>query len=641
LANPKITVVMDAVNKAQGKMDAVGAEGERMAGKMKAVGAALVAIGAAASAAILKAVDDVKQFNRSIEETAVTAGASAKDIDKMKEAALELGNAIVPAEEVSKGFGQLLRITQDTGDALNTMSWFVDLAMVSGRELATEIADVTDVMAQFDMGIYETNKIMDAATAIYSRSSWAISDVFNALKETGPAAATAGVSFGELSTLLGVIAEKGMSAGQATMALQVMFGKLVDDTEATRSTLEGLGVAVFDAEGAMRPMMDILRDLADQFEKMPDSTEKTAAAVELFGSRSGARMGTLLSQGSAALDIFSVKIQQASGYTAELAEVAEDSISPWQKFKNSLHEVSIKFGAVIEPVGSVLSFLTSLLVPVGMLMMMYPTLSASINLTTISMKLHAVAAVLSAKAQWLLNAAILGCPLVWVIALIVALVAALYLLIKHWDKLKDSVGKFAANAREKLNALGNWLRDKWAKAVEGTKKAWDNLKTAASKTWEAIKSSGSKLKTWFQNNAHRWFERYQKFKEIGRKLMEALKDGMEAMKNKLKDAAHKIADAIGKFFGGSLPEVGPLKHIVTMGEDLMRGYGKGMQRGSIGSEVAAAIRDSLRGGSTYNTSIGGMTMNVTGMGVLDDNQVYMIYRRLEQLEISRARRASP
>lgn len=664
-----MTITLDAVNKAKGKMDEVSQEGERMGGRMKAVGMAVAAAGAAATAAIIKATESMKEFNRHIEMTAVTAGATAGDIEELKERALELGNAVVPAEMVSKGFEQLMRITHDTGLSIEYMDGFMAQSMVTGTDLAATVANVTDVMGMFELQIGDTGAIMDLSAAIYARSSWSIDQVQTALMEVAPAAKTAGLNLQETASIMGVFAEGGMSAGMATQGLQIMFGKLVDDTAMVTDALASVGVSTVTTTGAMRPMMSILEDLADQFQMMPDSTEKTSLAVELFGTRSGARMGAMLSKGSIALDDFQVNIEASAGMMENMSEVVEDSVTPWANFKNSIHEAGIKFGAFTEPISGVLTALTSLLMPIGMLMMMYPALTAGVASFNIVQKLSAAWTGIVTAATWLWNAALYANPIVWIIALIIALIAVIVLLVKHWDKVKEAVGNFAKGAKEKLGALWGWMKAGWEKMKNAASGAWDKLKNIAGNATKAargfieknlemgkwfydkgtewggklkdgIKSMGEKMKGWFSDQFSKWLNIGSKLYELGRGLMEWLKNGIESMKDKIGEACEGIADKIKGWFGGSLPEVGPLRHIVEMGEDLMGGYTRGMVKGAAltQSDLASALSGLVGGGGGNNYSA---TMNVSGMGMFDDGQLQMLYRRLEQLNLSKARRSTP
>ena len=231
----------------------------------------------------------------------------------------------------------------------------------------------------------------------------------------------------------------------------------------------------------------------------------------------------------------------------------------------SIHEVSIKFGALTGPMGGILSLASSMLIPLGSLAMIYPVLSAMLHAHTIATVAHAVANKIGAVAQWLLNTAMYACPLVWIIALIVAVIAIVVLMVKHWKQIKEAVGAFADGAKKKLGEFRDWVGSKFDAVKEDLRKGIEAWKDLGAKFGGAIhdglKRSSDAIKNWWASEAHKWFERYDEFKKIGEKLMEALKEGMAKAKKALQDEAGKIADSIRKFFGGSLPEVGPLKHI--------------------------------------------------------------------------------
>ena len=62
-----------------------------------------------------------------------------------------------------------------------------------------------------------------------------------------------------------------------------------------------IGVSATTATGQIRSMDDMLADIADAFQDMPDGAEKTARAMDLFG-RSGARLIPLLNEGSEGIE---------------------------------------------------------------------------------------------------------------------------------------------------------------------------------------------------------------------------------------------------------------------------------------------------------------------------------------------------
>ena len=61
--------------------------------------------------------------------------------------------------------------------------------------------------------------------------------------------------------------------------------------------------------------------------------------------------------------------------------------------------------------------------------------------------------------QWLFNTSLYGCPIVWIIAGIIAVIAIIVLLIKNWDTVTQAVKNFGARAGEVLKGF-------WDKIVE-------------------------------------------------------------------------------------------------------------------------------------------------------------------------------
>ena len=66
------------------------------------------------------------------------------------------------------------------------------------------------------------------------------------------------------------------------------------------ASFEQFGISVRDAEGNIRPVIDVMMDVADRMAEMPDGAEKTAMAMSLMG-RGSAEMIPILTDGSDAL----------------------------------------------------------------------------------------------------------------------------------------------------------------------------------------------------------------------------------------------------------------------------------------------------------------------------------------------------
>jgi len=67
-------------------------------------------------------------------------------------------------------------------------------------------------------------------------------------------------------------------------------------SEASAQNFDALGVAIQNQDGTLRDSEQVLLDLADRFQAMPDGAEKAALAVDIFG-KAGAEMIPFLNQG--------------------------------------------------------------------------------------------------------------------------------------------------------------------------------------------------------------------------------------------------------------------------------------------------------------------------------------------------------
>lgn len=109
------------------------------------------------------------------------------------------------------------------------------------------------------------------------------------------------------SELISVFEHFGLSTDSAGKSLGIFAKNLTVSYEQTlgfsssastfTKTMDSLGVATLDTSNKMRPLQDVLLDVADKFHGMQDGAEKTGVAMQLFG-KSGKDLIPILDQGS-------------------------------------------------------------------------------------------------------------------------------------------------------------------------------------------------------------------------------------------------------------------------------------------------------------------------------------------------------
>lgn len=130
--------------------------------------------------------------------------------------------------------------------------------------------------------------------------------------------------------------------------------------------LDKLGVSAFDADGKLRTFDQVMPDLMNRFQEMPAGIDKTALAMELFGSRAGTKFIDFLSQGSAGLEHAKQMVADFGlGLTTEGSGAIEEFGFAWNDLQLGFQGVMAQIGLAVMPVlQTLIGFLTSEALPV-------------------------------------------------------------------------------------------------------------------------------------------------------------------------------------------------------------------------------------------------------------------------------------
>lgn len=164
------------------------------------------------------------------------------------------------------------------------------------------------------------------------------------------AAESTGLAVEELSRLQFAATQTGVSADSLTSAIE-RFSKTAAQSISTagqqRAAFEAIGVSVTDSNGAIKPMTELLDQVANKFETYRDSAEKTALAQILFG-RSGADLIPVLNLGAQGIEelgkqsdalgntISQKTAKQAEEFNSKMGELKGLTVGLWQAIASQL-----------------------------------------------------------------------------------------------------------------------------------------------------------------------------------------------------------------------------------------------------------------------------------------------------------------
>jgi len=215
------------------------------------------------------------------------------------------------------------------------------------RELVTKLGfDSRDAEAsakRFDAGV---SKVIRGLTGL--KSALVTAAGAGGLFLLAKKASEAGDSLAKLSQELGINARQlqgwqfaaalaGVEQQSLNASLSIFSQRVGDAADGTKSALEpfqALGVRIRGANGELRENGEILKDVADGFARIKDPQTKAKLGQELFG-RSGRRLQLLLSQGSAAIEKQTKRMEALGGV------MGKDFLDQSERLNDNLYETGV------------------------------------------------------------------------------------------------------------------------------------------------------------------------------------------------------------------------------------------------------------------------------------------------------------
>ena len=145
-----------------------------------------------------------------------------------------------------------------------------------------------------------------------------------------------------------VAMQSGVAAEQFDGALQRLTGQVGQANSGSDEAIarfDRLGVKLLDARGQLRPINDLLPEVARGLQGVSSETERNAIAQELFG-RSGARIVTMLGTLAQGTDAVTAAAR------AQNAIVEKDSLEAWNKLDAQLKVTSVSADAALASLGA-------------------------------------------------------------------------------------------------------------------------------------------------------------------------------------------------------------------------------------------------------------------------------------------------
>ena len=333
---------------------------QQLGGLAKAAGVALAAVGAAMATVAVKSVQEFSKFDAALTQSKAIMGDLTKTMEEdMARAAREVAKATTfSAEEAAQSFfylasagldaeasvAALPRVAQFAQAGMFDMSRATDLLTDAQSALGLTIRD--DAVANMENMI----KVSDVLVRANTLSNATVEQFSTSLTtKAGPALRTLGKDMEEGVAVLAAFADQGIKGEEAGTQLSIVLRDLSTKAIKNKEDFAEFGVSVFDANGEMRNLGDIVANLETALDGMSDETAKATLLQMGFADRSVQSILALLGT-SDAIKEYETNLRSASGFTDEVANKQLDTFNSQLKLLQSAFiDVAIQIGEQLTP----------------------------------------------------------------------------------------------------------------------------------------------------------------------------------------------------------------------------------------------------------------------------------------------------
>lgn len=340
--------VQSAINTMDRFADSAKSSMRNIERTMKPIGKTMLAAGAATTTLGVTSLKAFGTFEQSLNQAAVIAGGTSKDIGGLSDMANKMGADLpLSAQAAAEAMVAMARDGASISTIKEEFPSIARAATAAGEDLQTTAGVVQQSMNIWGKSLNGSSQAAAILTQTANLSNASIGSMQQALATIGGTASNAGVSMQDTSTAIGLLTNRGFSAAQASQDLNHAMLMMQAPSSVAAKQMDALGITFTDAQGNMKQFPQILSEISQKLDGM-SSSDKAAALKSMFGTSGMAAILPLLDSindktgnTTTSWDAFSKEMQKASAN----GQVSTDFLN------NQATEMQKNIGSKIEQIG--------------------------------------------------------------------------------------------------------------------------------------------------------------------------------------------------------------------------------------------------------------------------------------------------
>lgn len=425
-------------------------------------------------------------FEDSMLRVKAVTGATTKEYEIMYNMAIKASEetrySSTEAANAMYFMGQAGWSAQESMDALQGT---LALASAEGMGLEQATRIVTESVVAFNLEAKDSGHIADVLAQASISSNVSVEELGISLEGAAAAANVFGFSLEDTISALAIMAQHGVRSSRAATSLRSGMLRLGSPTEKAAAEMKKIGLNVFDAQGNMRGLLPIIRDLQKALGGLTDK-QKTEAINKIFGKQAVTGWMALINTSTKELNKMSKEIENSEGQAKNMQDTMNSGAGgAMARFKNAVENIKTAFGKdfakTLNPVIDSLTDFLNALRPV--VPYIAPIVGAVGGLVAVLLALgvavkgvNLVLPVLAAGVGLLAN------PWTWVVLGIMAAVWAISTFISKYEEFKvmgETFQKFMDSKKDELintfGQMGDVIWKAFKKPFDDAKLAFDNV----------------------------------------------------------------------------------------------------------------------------------------------------------------------
>lgn len=306
------------------------------------------AIGAVTAAIYAGPVQAAQEYETAIAKVSTIADANAVPIEEMSSEIMKLSNTTgIAASQIADDVYNAISAGQQTGDAVNFVSYSTKLAKAGFAESAQTLDVLTTILNAYGMEAGEVSKVSDMLVQTQNKGKVSVGELSSVMGKIIPTANANNVALEQLCAGYAIMTSKGIAAAETTTYMNSMLNELSKSGTTAEKTLRATTGKSF------KELMTEGKSLGEVIQILQQEAEKSGKSLnDMFGSaEAGKAAVSLLSGGVEGFNEQVAGMVDSVGATEEaFAKMDQTTEAKMQKAKNSIANLGIVLGQNLLPI---------------------------------------------------------------------------------------------------------------------------------------------------------------------------------------------------------------------------------------------------------------------------------------------------